>query len=296
MQADGPVVIALDGTPRSESTLIWGVDEAAARGAAVLLVRVFRDPTELMAWSWYPLVADVLGLADEARSYLSQARDRALARHPGLAVQAQALEGSEVPVLRDLSEQAQLLVVGAGKPGDRVRTGSVTFHLAAHGRCPVAVVRSEPDSPQTGAVVVGVDGSQASISAARTAADEAALHGERLLVLHAHPTIPDPFGRAMPTPEPVPSLDDPDDPDPIHRAVRRTVEVLRELHPGLQVDVRMVDDDPGHALVTAGENARMVVVGSRGLGAFRGMLLGSVSNDVVRTASCTVLVLHDSTH
>ena len=39
-------------------------------------------------------------------------------------------------------------------------------------------------------------------------------------------------------------------------------------------------------------SAVLLVVGSRGLGAFRGMLLGAVSNDVVRSAPGTVLVVH----
>ena len=48
-----------------------------------------------------------------------------------------------------------------------------------------------------------------------------------------------------------------------------------------------------HVLIAG---AVLVVVGSRGLGAFRGMLLGSVSADVVRNAASTVLVLHDGLH
>ena len=47
-----------------------------------------------------------------------------------------------------------------------------------------------------------------------------------------------------------------------------------------------------HALVAASRTAQLLVVGSRGFGAFRGMLLGAVSNEVVREAMPTVLVLH----
>ena len=84
--------------------------------------------------------------------------------------------------------------------------------------------------------------------------------------------------------------------DPTHRAAQAVAARLRTEHPGLEVRVALLDDDPAHALVAASKDAVLVVVGSRGLGAFRGMLLGSVSADVVRNAASTVLVLHDGLH
>jgi nucleotide-binding universal stress UspA family protein len=59
------------------------------------------------------------------------------------------------------------------------------------------------------------------------------------------------------------------------------------------VRVELVDDRPAHALVDASMRSSLVVVGSRGLGAFRGMLLGSVSHEVVRNATGPVLVVPD---
>jgi nucleotide-binding universal stress UspA family protein len=56
--------------------------------------------------------------------------------------------------------------------------------------------------------------------------------------------------------------------------------------------VEIVDDDPVHALIQASRDAALLVVGSRGLGAFREMLLGSVSNEVVGEAASDVLVVH----
>ncbi|WNB86958.1 universal stress protein [Cellulomonas sp. ATA003] len=70
---------------------------------------------------------------------------------------------------------------------------------------------------------------------------------------------------------------------------------LRAEHPRLDVRLELVDDDPAHALTQMSHGAVLLVVGSRGLGAFRGMLLGSVSNEVVRSAPGTVLVVHDVT-
>ena len=53
----------------------------------------------------------------------------------------------------------------------------------------------------------------------------------------------------------------------------------------------MINDHPAPAMVEASEGAFMIVVGARGLGGFRGLVLGSVSQHVVQHASCPVLVV-----
>jgi nucleotide-binding universal stress UspA family protein len=61
------------------------------------------------------------------------------------------------------------------------------------------------------------------------------------------------------------------------------------------VELVLCDDDPVPTLLAESRAAQLVVVGSRGLGVFRGMLLGAVSAEVVRSSSCSVLVLRDGT-
>ncbi|MGV8978603.1 MAG: universal stress protein [Cellulomonas sp.] len=292
MRADGPVVIALDGSLHSEHTLEWGLHEASLRGADVVLTRAWADPRDLVEWGWYPLV-DV-ELDAEIATYLSEKQAIAVDRYPELTVTARSLRGSEVPVLRELSVSAQLLVVGARGRAGRLRMGSIAAHLAAHSRCDVAVVRASEESPLApdAPITVGVDGSRASLAAAEAAAREASMRSAPLLVVHARPTVSDPYGRGMPALSPE-SATDVDVNDPTHRAAQAVAARIRTQHPGLEVRVALLDDDPAHALVEASKDAALVVVGSRGLGAFRGMLLGSVSADVVRNAASPVLVLHD---
>lgn len=59
---------------------------------------------------------------------------------------------------------------------------------------------------------------------------------------------------------------------------------------------RVVRGHAAHVLLELGHHARLVIVGSRGLGGFAGLLLGSVSAACVEHAACPVLVLHGEKH
>lgn len=63
-----------------------------------------------------------------------------------------------------------------------------------------------------------------------------------------------------------------------------------ETFPEVPVEYRVVHEGPAKSLVEISKDARMLVVGARGLGGLAGMLLGSVSDQCVRHASCPVLV------
>lgn len=63
-------------------------------------------------------------------------------------------------------------------------------------------------------------------------------------------------------------------------------------HPGVRVSHQAVHGRPAAILVEGSERADMLVVGPRGLGGFRGLVLGSVSEQVVRHAKCPVVVVH----
>ncbi|MBC7724304.1 MAG: universal stress protein [Burkholderiaceae bacterium] len=83
-----------------------------------------------------------------------------------------------------------------------------------------------------------------------------------------------------------------------------TAKVLHELqqetsalvasHPGVEVIFRVVQAQAAATLLTLSADARVLVVGSRGLGGFASLLLGSVSEQCVRHASCPVLVVRPS--
>src|SRR5688500_12419628 len=127
------------------------------------------------------------------------------------------------------------------------------------------------DTMDTPRIVVGVDGSDHAQQALAWAADEARRRGARLVVLHAWHV------RAMALTGPHAAAVFAQS-EPFDRAGAQTVdEALAGVDTtGLEVEARVVRSTPAHALVEASRDADLVVIGSRGLGGFAGMLLGSV--------------------
>lgn len=130
-------------------------------------------------------------------------------------------------------------------------------------------------------VVVGVDGSPSSLVAAEHAARAAQLRSRPLLVVHGYLHAPlNPYDLTMPAPS-----------EEAQRMVQGVAADLTERFPGLAVEVRQVAGGPGATMVEESRRAELVVVGSRGLGGFTGLLLGSVGAQVAAHAHCPVLVV-----
>ncbi|BCJ57115.1 hypothetical protein Jiend_05370 [Micromonospora endophytica] len=75
------------------------------------------------------------------------------------------------------------------------------------------------------------------------------------------------------------------------KMLEQSAAELAERWPGLSIEVRQVAGGPGATLVEESRRAELVVVGSRGLGGFAGLLLGSVGTQVAAHAHCPVLVV-----
>lgn len=134
---------------------------------------------------------------------------------------------------------------------------------------------ADVDAAESG-VVVGADGSDHGVAALRWAADTAVAYGLPLTVLYARPDA-----AAEPT-----MVDDP------AGVLGDAVETARSRQPGLAVRALQMPDAPVQSLLAAGENADLLVIGSRGIEGFRGLLLGSTTMHVAPYASCPVVVVH----
>lgn len=135
-------------------------------------------------------------------------------------------------------------------------------------------------------IVVGVDGSPASLAALEWAAQQATLTGAPLEVVTTW-EWPQSFGWALPLPDYNPAED-------AGRMLDEATQKVRTAHPGLEVRTSVVGGHPAPTLVDASNGASLLVVGSRGHGEFAGMLLGSVSSHCVTNAHCPVVVVRDT--
>lgn len=139
----------------------------------------------------------------------------------------------------------------------------------------------------TGGVLVAHDGSRHSAEALRVALRHAAALSWPVTVVRAWSIVtaprPETWERGY-----VPPVDD--FAAATLAALQRDVAAVVAEHPGVDVTATVVQGPPGEALVEASGRVDLLVVGSRGRGGFAGLLLGSVSDQVVRHAQCPVLV------
>ena len=141
-----------------------------------------------------------------------------------------------------------------------------------------------------GSVVVGVDGSEHADRAVVWGARQAALEHRPLTLVHGF----DPVAR---TTLGALELEGTDRPELLHvlrRAARTMLEeavlLAEKTEPDLEVHAALVDGDARQSLVDASRTARLLVVGSRGRGAVKGLLLGSVSVAVSQLSECPTVV------
>ncbi len=137
-------------------------------------------------------------------------------------------------------------------------------------------------------VVVGVDGSDASRDALRWAARQAELTGAALRAVMTWHMPVAPYGVAVPL-----LVDMNLKGDSEHALDQVIAETLGE-SPAVAVSATVVEGHPALQLLEAAKAAELLVVGSRGHGAFTGMLLGSVSEHCVAHSPCPVVVVRHS--
>jgi nucleotide-binding universal stress UspA family protein len=137
-------------------------------------------------------------------------------------------------------------------------------------------------------IIVGIDGSEHSRHALEWAIEEAALRHAPLTVLAVHQAIAGYWGGPMSFPG-----DQTEDERTAQAAQQETDELLTKAGDAQppSVSVQAVTGLPADELIKAAAGADMVVVGSRGAGGFRRLLMGSVSTQVAHHSPCPVVVI-----
>jgi nucleotide-binding universal stress UspA family protein len=295
------VVVGLDGSSGSRAALVQAYLAAARRAADLEVVAAYT--LELYWFGGAPLdVPDVATIRDDvdrrARAQVDEIRDEvAVSAVPGIrdvGVELLVTQGAAAHVLVERAEGADLLVVGSrGRGAARsALLGSVALHCATHAVCPVLVVHTDTvgvsDPPR---VVVGVDGSDAARAALALAIDEAASRGAEVDALVSYQITDywtDLGSVVVPSTEHIRAALCARTEDLVSSALERRPAGAPVSH----VRVVVAEGPAVDVLVHQSRTADLLVVGSRGHGAFRGLLLGSIALQCAMHAPCPVLVVH----
>lgn len=270
----GAVVVGVDGSMGSARALDVAIGEATLRSRTLRMVHAFPWPvyTSFAAVAAYESIRP--DARDSARQMLAEQAAYARNEAPDLRVEEVFSDGVAAAELIGESAGAALTVLGRRGLGgfSGLLLGSVSTQVAAHGSGPVMVVPASGIA-RTGPVVVGVDTSGVSQHAVGYAFDEAAWHDAPLTVVHAH------------------SREEPSAVE--ERVLAEAVAGWQEKYPEVAVTRALEQATPTAALLSHAAHARVLVVGSRGRGGFRGLLLGSTSQALLHHGSCPVVVVHE---
>jgi nucleotide-binding universal stress UspA family protein len=142
-----------------------------------------------------------------------------------------------------------------------------------------------------GVIVVGVDHSAGAREALRFALAEARLRGASLRAIH---TWQPPYtGAGFGFTESAYRADELSElRSAAESALDATIEEAIPDVSDVDLDRRVIEGAPAGVLVEQSRSAELLVVGSRGLGGFRGLLLGSVSQQCAHHAACPVVIVH----
>jgi len=283
------IVVGVDGSDGAAGALQWAAREA----------RLHRwDLTAVLAWGYLNQHHSDLSVFDP--EYSTPQAEEALRTYigkvlgPDEAADVRQRTVCDLPAraLLESATGADLLVVGARGLGGfkSLLLGSVSQQCLHHATGPIAIVRAveQPTGtePTMERIVVGVDGSQTSRAALEWAVQEARLRQasvEALIAWH------------LPNVGAFPYVGTAFDPAAFEAAARETLDHVVD---GVDADglPRPIErivylGDASSGIITTAKGADLIVVGSRGLGGFSGLLLGSVGHHVAHHAPCPVVII-----
>ncbi|MCX5044764.1 universal stress protein [Aldersonia sp. NBC_00410] len=288
------ILVGVDGSAAATAAVRYAAQLASARKRPLRIV--YGIGLADMGWVYgtdygaVPSIEYELRLA--GKRILADATALARTIDDSLDIIAEVSPQPPARLLVDLSEHAYLVVVGGSGTGRLGAVASTAVAVTSHAHTPVIVVRTAAadDAPAaTGSVVVGVDGSAVSDHAIGVAFEEASRRNANLVAVHTWSDTAFSTGdfagdRGLLTP--------PIEFETIEHAVlAERLAGWQEKYPDVRVERRIYPDAPRERLLDLSDEAQLLVVGSRGRGGFRGLLLGSTSNALVVHARCPVMVV-----
>ncbi|HEX6343261.1 universal stress protein [Umezawaea sp.] len=282
-----PIVVGVDGSESALDAVRWAAAECARHRVPLRLVHGYVLPV-----GGYPeIVLTSYGVRESmaalARGWLEAGVAAARSTAPDVDVETDSVLDGVVPTLIRESKRARMVVLGSRGLGafTGMLLGSTAVALAAHGKCPVVVVRGA--ATEGGPVVVGVDGTPASEAAIAFAFEAASTREAPLTAVLSWTDVrvDSAFTEARIT------IDWSQVEEEEERLLAQRLAGWQEKYPDVRVERLVLRDRPVHALLRLAETAQLLVVGSRGRGGFTGMLLGSTSQALVHHSHCPVAVV-----
>ena len=275
----GPVVV---GSDTSGAPLSWALEWCHRTGDELVVASALVPDQAEMPPDWHE------ELMAKAHADL-EARIGALEGSSPPPHRSVILDGDPSDVITRIADEhdASLVVVGARGDGGfhRLGLGGVAHHLSHHLHRPLAIVPQAGGPLREGAIVVGIDGSDESTTAARWAVEAARRVGGSVRAVYAYDPAADSYGHG----------------DVVNRMERGEAEARAQAHElegqGVTVEVTVLGAHPVDALIQVGDqvNASLIVVGTKGQGGFHGLVLGRVPAQLPHHADRPVVLIHHDT-
>lgn len=288
-----PVVAGYDASAESIAAVRWAALEARRRGVPLRVVHVWAFAEGMRS----ELGADIAArLADSVADIVREGVEHAEDAAPGVDATGEVGHGGPSHVLVDHSRHASLLVLGRRGAGrfPRGYIGSVSGGVVTHARCPVVVLPSGHLGSRAGQILVGVDGSVESRLALEAALERGRDESRPVQVITTWTAIsstPAMNYWAIANPGTSPAQVAADHAREIQARFRDVVSTE-----GAEVFWEVVQGRAPEVMAERSEDASLVVVGARGRGALRSLLLGSVSRAVLQTAAAPVMVVREGSY
>jgi nucleotide-binding universal stress UspA family protein len=284
------LIVGVDGTEGSVEALRWAAHEAARRSWPLHVMTCAELPVAVeagMIGSGAITGSAMEGIVTDHESVNQRAVNLARSFGIEVTVTGETVLGAPAYALVGAAQDDDTIVIGATSHPGRLTDvlGSVATVVAHRARGPVVVVHgADRRDAVIGRVAVGIDGSPGSDAALLWAAEEAIRCGAELVLVH---------GWSYPYQGPRTGVSEPR--DDMRLDAMRTLEAsavkVRELAPSLRCHSIISEQNPAKAIIDAGKDADLVVVGSRGHGGFASLLLGSVSRTVLQHSTVPVVVI-----
>jgi nucleotide-binding universal stress UspA family protein len=285
------VVVGVDGSEGSFEALLWAAHHAHRAEVPLKIVTVTEIPAVYTAAGLpaMPVGSTFEDLVEHGMDVNARAVDDARAMDLGIDISGVSFVGTPILNLVEQTEFGDVLVVAAGSHTGRLSDllGTVATGVVHRAHGPVVIVHGTigHDAPMR-RIVVGVDGWDESTLALRWACALAEFADATIDIVHGWEY---PYHAKDVLGSPRAAMQQ-DAIDLIDGVVKELDEHERRLIAGTHI----VEGAPAEVLIDASKDADLLVVGSRGRGGLRSLLLGSVSRKAAHHAACAVAVVPSS--